>query len=302
MIRASADGKNLDDPKVKTWIVDRVTPLINDIGSSVERAHYRQRLARLLKIPEAALFSKVDTSKTYRPEKLPSSSLEKAAVDRPHILASPTASREEFCLAALIRQPRLIYQINRIFAEALPDASQYLSEEEQAAIDPGVLRYGLAQQVLLDDFLQPEHRAIFDIWSQALDQQDDDPVAYLIEHSEGPPREVVESWLSQPLYGLRRTVKAVENEISVDRINEAVMQALIDLRIKRIEDQCHQLVLLMQDMDNGGDKSVAMLYSHSITLLLAAKRQLSQARFDHSLVGKARSADHPSGPTQAAYR
>ena len=50
-----ARNQDLNDAKVKTAIAAQVTPLIEDVPSSIERDTYRQQLARLLKVDERTL-------------------------------------------------------------------------------------------------------------------------------------------------------------------------------------------------------------------------------------------------------
>ena len=54
-----AAGRDLDDPKVKSEIADRIIPLIADVPNEIERDTYRQRLARLLRVDERTLLTSV---------------------------------------------------------------------------------------------------------------------------------------------------------------------------------------------------------------------------------------------------
>ncbi|HIE58191.1 MAG TPA: DNA primase, partial [Anaerolineales bacterium] len=58
-----ARDRNLDDPKVKTEIANRVLPLIADIPNAIERDTYRQQLARLLRVDERALLGSATPQK-----------------------------------------------------------------------------------------------------------------------------------------------------------------------------------------------------------------------------------------------
>ena len=50
-------GQNLNDPKVKDQIAAQVLPLIDDLGSPLERDTYRQALARMLRVNESSLMA-----------------------------------------------------------------------------------------------------------------------------------------------------------------------------------------------------------------------------------------------------
>ena len=56
VMESLANERDLDDPKVKSEIAAQVLPLIEDVPSPIERDTYRQRLARLLRVDERALY------------------------------------------------------------------------------------------------------------------------------------------------------------------------------------------------------------------------------------------------------
>ena len=120
-LQKAVEGQNLDDAKVKSQIAAQVVPLIEDISDPIERSHYRQRLARLLKVPENTLFPS-RPSRSARPSgrQQPRASQPPpeppAPAGVPRLDVAPTRSREAFCLAALIQHPRLLYEVNRILA------------------------------------------------------------------------------------------------------------------------------------------------------------------------------------------
>ncbi len=55
MIGVATHDLDLDDAKAKSAVAQQVLPLINDVGDPVEREHYRQQLARALRIDERTL-------------------------------------------------------------------------------------------------------------------------------------------------------------------------------------------------------------------------------------------------------
>ncbi|MBI2330816.1 MAG: DNA primase [Chloroflexi bacterium] len=50
-------GQDLNDPKIKNQIAAQVLPLIDDMGSPLERDTYRQALARMLRVDERSLMA-----------------------------------------------------------------------------------------------------------------------------------------------------------------------------------------------------------------------------------------------------
>jgi DNA primase len=55
VIDVATESLNLADPKAKTAVVQQVLPLIEDVVDPIEREHYRQLLARRLKLDERIL-------------------------------------------------------------------------------------------------------------------------------------------------------------------------------------------------------------------------------------------------------
>src|SRR5512136_2376560 len=68
VIQTVAAGRNLNDPKEKGAFSRQVVPIIRDVADPVERAHYAQRLARLLRVDERAILEELGgAAKSRRP-------------------------------------------------------------------------------------------------------------------------------------------------------------------------------------------------------------------------------------------
>jgi DNA primase len=137
-------GRDLGQAKVKAEIASRMMPLIEDVADPVERESYRQELARRLHLDEEALtaFGASPAGRkrrAARPETPPTAET-----------AAPSAApppRELFCLGALIRQPSLLFRIDRGFGELGLERlgpEDFTSSENQWAL--GVVREALAQE------------------------------------------------------------------------------------------------------------------------------------------------------------
>lgn len=284
IIQRTTEGKNLDDAKVKSQVASQIIPLIEDVADPVERSHYRQRLARLLRIPETTLFAQQPGSRSEPPRRStppppPPDGFPPEASARGQItLESPTRPREAFCLAALLQRPRLIYRVNRVLAECLAPEKLAEALPEDARQD-GELLYqpGLAWQVTENDFTQPEYRRIFAGWQAALDQDLLDPYTRLREETDDPvTREIVKAWESTSLDALLREVKPVEAELSDDAIYEEVLRGVLELRIAHINEQIQALRFLLEE-DQSGDALTAQAYGATILSLLVAYRRLQHA-------------------------
>lgn len=286
VIQTETAGLNLDDPKVKSSLAERIAPLIEDVANPVERSHYRQRLARLLRVDERALFAGGPTRRAAprRPEPAPPDRQAESA-PAPVFVASPTQSREAFCLAALIQHPRLIYQINRILAEYL-DPAHLLRRPD---LDPASMPYYecLEGLVVPGDFAHPEHQAIFRAWQAALEQDEVDPTPHLLYHLDPLIRDRVEHWLNQPLYAVLRGVTPPQAELSYDRILDEAVQGLLDLRMNRLSERIQEIEFRLAGLDNGGDaRTITDWEGVAAMVLIAARSYVKQARDRYSLAGK----------------
>jgi DNA primase len=277
-IQKALVGQNLDDPKTKSRIVSQITPLIDDIANPVERSHYRQRLTRLLKIDERALFPEgkppIKRSRSSGMAEQPPPTIGIVASE---LTQTPTLWRESFSLAALVQHPRLIYRINRVLAECLS-----FEEIDAELVAPD----SLAGKIVVGDFAHPEHRMIFEAWQTALEQDEIDPLSYLYQVLDEVTQSRLQTWLEQPLYSLERQTALPSAELHPDRISEAVIQALLDLRRKRLEVHIGELRFLLEDSENGDEASTAAQYGETIRLLIAARNNIEQARRRYSLAGK----------------
>ena len=153
-----ARDRNLDDPKVKTEIANQVLPLIADIPSAIERDTYRQQLARLLRVDERALLGSA-TPPRPRSRRRP----RRAKIPPPRedakisaVGPSPTSKREIHILGVLIRNPELIYRIDR-----------------------GLKEHDL-EPLNANDFQNVIHQEVFRLLKQSLQQENSEPRDFLL--------------------------------------------------------------------------------------------------------------------------
>jgi DnaB-helicase binding domain of primase len=275
-IRTATQRDDIDDPRVKSQVVEELTPIINSIADSVMRAHYRQRLARALKIAENILFPQ-DLSVGNRSKSGSSkgrfkggSAQKTATTSLPNDnRLTPTYSREAFCLAALIQYPRLIYKINRILAEYLDPQAWIRTRPALSVIEEWPDLEVLSPYVIGSDFAHPEHRYIFWVWNDALNQDLVEPMNYLLETLDSVTRSRVEGWLDQPLYALFSNVTPPRGNFTDEHAEEAAIQRLLDLRQKRLEDHIQDLNFLVDDQTQGGNSLTVHIYGNTISVLAA---------------------------------
>lgn len=270
-------GKNLDDPKIKARIAEDITPLINSVSNNVERSHYRQMLARILQIPEHALMVSDAPSKTKRPT--PSGQPAQAKpppLNEMFITGTPTATREAFCLAAMLQYPRLLYRANRILSANLdnPHASDDLEQVRSSVL----LGY-----VTPEDFAQSQHRYIFETWLYAIDQHDLDPIHYLLEEIEPSARAQIEQWLDTPLSAFRAGVQPDQIQLTQDQVGDQFVQGMLELRCNQIERRIEEIIFMTKD---GTVEMGHLEQTLQVSKLFQAKQQLTRARHENTLSGK----------------
>ncbi|MGF1507391.1 MAG: DNA primase [Anaerolineae bacterium] len=284
VMNKAVEGQDLKDPKVKSAIVARLMPLINNVGNTVERAHYRQQLARLLKVPESALLSKPSEqsqqkkkrSRQQQKQGEPSDVLPIEANDTAvEALLTPTASREAFLIAALIKEPAAIYRVNRIMAETMNFDDVLFGEDYQAAVQ--TLGDSLAEYLVPADFNHLDHQAVFLAWEIALGQDEIDHIDALKEQLDHTLRQQVDAWLAQPLYALREGIRPLDTRLNPERVFEEVVQGALELRDRRLNTYYQELVAILEDMDNGGNSAALLDHLVTIKAIRTARQRLLEA-------------------------
>ncbi|MBN1641976.1 MAG: DNA primase [Anaerolineae bacterium] len=126
---------DLTEAKDKSEAVRRLAPVIAEIRDEVERTHYVQKLARMLRIPEDVIRRQVGA-------KAPGRRALRTEPEETRVPPARTAfALEEHCLAVLLRRPERLAHVNALLAEL------------------GLV--GLQE----DDFVGVENRALYAAWS-----------------------------------------------------------------------------------------------------------------------------------------
>ncbi len=130
------EGKDLADPKVKADVTEDLVPVIRQVSSPVERAHYAQELARILKVDERPLLDMVaSTPRGRRPRR-------RAPEETPERTQRKGVDLEAYCLAGLLHMTDLLAEADTELAEI--------------GLNP----------VSVDDFSDPELREVFRAWRE----------------------------------------------------------------------------------------------------------------------------------------
>jgi DNA primase len=158
VMEALAQGRDLDDARVKSEIAGQVLPLIEDLPGSIERDTYRQKLARMLKLDERTLMAQPAPAKPrYKRTSRRTPSLEKPEKYTTDILDEQRARlvREGHCIGLLLRRPDLLYRVDRLLQEQ-----------------------GL-ERLKAQDFQKSDHTTIFRLIKDSLDQDETEPLEFV---------------------------------------------------------------------------------------------------------------------------
>jgi len=241
VMEALAANRNLEDPKIKSEIASQVLPLIEDVPDPFERETYRQRLARFLRLDERVLISpgRPRTGRAQRPRSTPRKQAPAAEAT-----LSPDArfSSEAYCLGVLLRRPDLVYRIDRKLQEdSLPRLS-------------------------FDDFQAAEHRTIFQLIQESLDQDEVEPLNYVMNQLSLPLMELADGLLA-------RTEKLDPNE---ERVLDELMRQFLFLRQRNLRQANEHLMFLMEDARDSGDIK-ALEFTKQVNQNLLVQQSLDMA-------------------------
>ncbi len=123
---------DLNSPKDKAAAAREVLPLIHEIGSAVERAHYLQELARLLRVDERTLEQETESRKASRREPVATAERYGRLSAQPGLTFGP----EQYVLLLLLKRPELLASMNALLSGLgmAPLASEDLTEIDKRAI------------------------------------------------------------------------------------------------------------------------------------------------------------------------
>lgn len=220
-----AEGRNLEDPKVKSEIASQVLPLIDEVPNPIERDTYRQALARLLRVDERVFTgSGAKGPAGFRPRKGP----ERATTPEKGIPASAIALRglrpmESYCLAILVQYPHLLYRLDRL-----------LQEQELTPLNA-------------EDFEYTDHRQIFELLREAINQDAMEHRSYLWAHISGA--------LEERLQELEKI--AIQEKLE-DRLLEELARNVIHLRRRLFKENLGQLRYLQEDAEQEADERLTV--------------------------------------------
>lgn len=155
---------DLESPKDKAAAAREVLPLIEEIDSSVERSHYLQRLARMLRVDERVLQQEAQSKRSARGKPL-------APIDRSGRLSAQPGlmfGLERYVLLLLVKRPELLASMNDLLVglELEPLTGEDFTGVEERALFERITEHIAAHDIVSVDVLHqevdPALRQIFD--------------------------------------------------------------------------------------------------------------------------------------------
>jgi DNA primase len=260
VMESLAEGRDIDDAKVKTDIATQVLPLIADLPNPIERETFRQQLARMLRVDERALIGGQQTSIEGRGKRkqdirrAPSQVMQTQRQVAGVAVVNPTKKMEAYSLSILVQQPDLLFRLDRALQEI-----------------------GL-QPLHENDFGYTENQSLFKIIRAAIAQD------ALEAH------EFVQEEAGEVLAELLARLQTEADNLSsvIERVLEEMVRSIISLRRLRIADVLNQLRFFQEDAQERGDdigsdngyQALVMQQARLRRDLDEAQRRLSQRRLE----------------------
>ncbi len=216
VMETMARERKLDDPKVKNEIAAQVLPLIHDVPSPIERDTYIQRLARLLNVSERALYEAASVRTRPSPKHKKNSMPQKEPMLNPQ---DSIYLQERHCLGVLLRQPTLLYQVDR-----------HLQQAGLTRLSP-------------EDFQYSEHAAIVSVFQESIDQDMAEPLIFVFNSLSLEMMDLADKLLE----GTTRL------DMNDERIVEDLLRGFLEMRRHRERQNIDYLRILMNEAHEEGD-------------------------------------------------
>lgn len=124
--RLVLDGLDLAQARDKSVAVRELVPIIRDLGDNVQREHYVQRLARLLRVSEQSVLAEM--RRVPKPGRPPGRAQAEPSSAAPPPPGLRRPGPEEQCLSYLVAFPGLLSRVDRYLTDQLGTGA--LSEED----------------------------------------------------------------------------------------------------------------------------------------------------------------------------
>jgi DNA primase len=234
---------------VKRSIAEQVLPLIEDVGNTIEREAYRQRLAALLRLDARSLQLKPTTvSHDRRRHNRTQDDGQNVQLKQPISLGAKNRLLEEFTIKYLLLDPDSLYQMNRSLA------GFELNE------------------INLEDFQAGDTKHLFNLVRQSLAQTEYERSDY-VEMNLGDDFELPKI----------SSVEADSLSDTQSRLFKDRMRSILRLRKNNVEDRLREIHYLQNETEEKtySSEEANLLYID----LIETRRKIDQALMSHDSDG-----------------
>lgn len=243
---------DLATAKGKAEVVNRLGPLVAELGDQVQRSHYLQQLGRMVQVDEATLWQQIRQAGGRGQPARPSRRPEPPAGQQ----QKTGLGLDEHCLSFALYYPDLL--------DKMDEALRAWEEEPLAAEDLG----------------RPEDRAILDAWR-----------AWLKDGGTRQVQAEFFDTLEEGLQDRVATLVAAQvgrPPLPKEVLQSDVLDAVSRLRLQNLRREVQSLRYLLEDPE---DATAAATYGPLIIQATARIRRLQQALNERSLSGRRQQKD-----------
>ncbi|MCB0195965.1 MAG: DNA primase [Anaerolineae bacterium] len=252
---------DLSSAKGKSIAVQKLIPVLRDLGNNVEQEHYVQKLARLIHIDERTLMAELRSNrkpdKKRRQQPQPStpdlSKIQEKVVAKP-ALQPARSSLEAYCLSLILAHP---------FALAM--SNDVLEQQQVKALGT-------------HDFRRGDYKEIFkslQLWTAAETPRIETLSDMVGETLEGQLATLASLWHRQP----PTPAETAFRDLSI---------AILRLRLQNIIQEIEELQFLLREAEDNKQPEEARRYREMIAACSEQKHQLHNVSDALSLTGKRR--------------
>jgi DNA primase len=244
-------GQDLADPKVKGQLTESLAPVIHQVANPVERAHYAQKLARILRVDERPLLEMVSSRPSRRPSR------RRRAAEEPPARRQRRPDLEVYCLQGLLQTTGVEQDVNALLAEI--------------HLDP----------LSGADFEDPTNREIYAVWHAQSDKdatKDAEAMQALLPVELHERLEELFSMTPMTLHNRKWLLEAQMQpgqdafDLRPEEVSEDVLNSLLKLRERRLRKHSAELRFLLEE----ADAADARLYGKAIAELTVALARLQR--------------------------
>ena len=243
---------DMGSPKDKAKAVRRLMPIIEEIINPIERTHYLQKLARLVRVDEEVLLDQV---KPRRPRARRQARRSSPTPPPAKQTQEPAPALEEYLLWFVMQEPWLLRAVQDLLVQT-----------------------GIGE---LDthDFENPENREIFTALSDRIGQRGKtfDPGDFQVDLDETLGAKV--GWL------LKKEASAPP--IAANDLAQEAVDCFLRLRQRSLRRQLHDLRFVLEEVQQEGDPATVVHYGSMVTRLTEAMKKVQQTLRDRATVAKA---------------